>query len=152
MDGKIKIKGHLKFYMQWPVILSILLIVMDVLVFSVSVKAGTLVSIFLAAYILVVVFLYFHSKTMIMNELISFATQYGQVQKTLLNEFAVPYALLDYNGKILWMNEAFSTLTGKKNGIGRQFPVCFRKLQEISSPRKKKKKLISDIMKGIIRL
>ena len=44
MDGKIKIKGHLKFYMQWPVILSILLIVMDVLVFSVSVKAGTLVS------------------------------------------------------------------------------------------------------------
>ena len=86
MDGKIKIKGHLKFYMQWPVILSILLIVMDALVFSVSVKAGTLVSIFLAAYILVVVFLYFHSKTMIMNELISFATQYGQVQKTLLNE------------------------------------------------------------------
>lgn len=113
MDGKIKIKGYLKFYMQWPVILSILLIVMDVLVFSVSVKAGTLASIFLAAYILVVVFLYFHSKTMIMNELISFATQYGQVQKTLLNEFAVPYALLDYNGKILWMNEAFSALTGK---------------------------------------
>lgn len=113
MDGKIKIKGHLKFYMQWPVILSIMLIVMDILVFTVNVKAGTLVSIFLAAYILVVVFLYFHSKTMIMNELISFATQYGQVQKTLLNEFAVPYALLDYNGKILWMNEAFSALTGK---------------------------------------
>ena len=39
MDGKIKIKGQLKFYMQWPVILSILLMVMDVLVFTVSVKA-----------------------------------------------------------------------------------------------------------------
>ena len=141
MDGKIKIKGHLKFYMQWPVILSILLIVMDVLVFSVSVKAGTLVSIFLAAYILVVVFLYFHSKTMIMNELISFATQYGQVQKTLLNEFAVPYALLDYNGKILWMNEAFSTLTGKNKRYRKAVSCVFPEIAGDKLPKKEEKEV-----------
>ena len=141
MDGKIKIKGHLKFYMQWPVILSILLIVMDVLVFSVSVKAGTLVSVFLAAYILVVVFLYFHSKTMIMNELISFATQYGQVQKTLLNEFAVPYALLDYNGKILWMNEAFSTLTGKNKRYRKAVSCVFPEIAGDKLPKKEEKEV-----------
>ena len=141
MDGKIKIKGHLKFYMQWPVILSILLIVMDVLVFSVSVNAGTLVSIFLAAYILVVVFLYFHSKTMIMNELISFATQYGQVQKTLLNEFAVPYALLDYNGKILWMNEAFSTLTGKNKRYRKAVSCVFPEIAGDKLPKKEEKEV-----------
>ena len=141
MDGKIKIKGHLKFYMQWPVILSILLIVMDVLVFSVSVKAGTLVSIFLAAYILVVVFLYFHSKTMIMNELISFATQYGQVQKTLLNEFAVPYALLDYNGKILWMNEAFSNLTGKNKRYRKAVSCVFPEIAGDKLPKKEEKEV-----------
>ena len=141
MDGKIKIKGHLKIYMQWPVILSILLIVMDVLVFSVSVKAGTLVSIFLAAYILVVVFLYFHSKTMIMNELISFATQYGQVQKTLLNEFAVPYALLDYNGKILWMNEAFSTLTGKNKRYRKAVSCVFPEIAGDKLPKKEEKEV-----------
>lgn len=141
MDGKIKIKGHLKFYMQWPVILSILLIVMDVLVFSVSVKAGTLVSIFLAVYILVVVFLYFHSKTMIMNELISFATQYGQVQKTLLNEFAVPYALLDYNGKILWMNEAFSTLTGKNKRYRKAVSCVFPEIAGDKLPKKEEKEV-----------
>ena len=113
MDGKIKIKGQLKFYMQWPFILTVLLMVMDVLVFTVNVKAGALVSIFLAAYILIVVFLYFHSRAAIMNELISFATQYGQVQKVLLKEFIVPYALLDYNGKLLWMNDSFAALSGK---------------------------------------
>ena len=141
MDGKIKIKGHLKFYMQWPVILSILLIVMDALVFSVSVKAGTLVSIFLAAYILVVVFLYFHSKTMIMNELISFATQYGQVQKTLLNEFAVPYALLDYNGKILWMNEAFATLTGKNKRYRKAVSCVFPEIAGDKLPKQEDKEV-----------
>lgn len=113
MNGKIKIKGQLRFYMQWPVILTILLIAMDILVFTINIKAGALVSGFLAAYILIVVFLYFHSRAAIMNELISFATQYGQVQKTLLNEFIVPYALLDYNGKILWMNDAFAKLSEK---------------------------------------
>lgn len=126
MDGKIKIKGQLKFYMQWPFILTVLLIIMDVLVFTISTKAGTLVAFFLAAYILIVVFLHFHSRAVIMNELISFATQYGQVQKSLLNEFIVPYALLDCKGKILWLNEEFAKLTGKnkryRKGIATLFP------------------------------
>ena len=126
MDGKIRIKGQLKFYMQWPFILTVLLVVMDILVFIVSAKAGTLVSVFVAAYILIVVFLYFHSRAVIMNELISFATQYGQVQKVLLKEFIVPYALLDNNGKILWMNDAFAKLCGKtrryRKGVTNLFP------------------------------
>ena len=126
MDGKIKIKGQLKFYMQWPFILTILLVIMDILVFIVNAKAGTLVSVFVAVYILIVVFLYFHSRAVIMNELISFATQYGQVQKVLLKEFIVPYALLDNNGKILWMNDAFANLCGKtrryRKGVTNLFP------------------------------
>ena len=56
MDGKIKIKGQLKYYMQWPLILTVLLVLMDVLVFTVNRRAGALVSIFVAAYILIVVF------------------------------------------------------------------------------------------------
>ena len=126
MDGKIKIKGQLKFYMQWPFILTILLVIMDILVFIVNAKAGTLVSVFVAVSILIVVFLYFHSRAVIMNELISFATQYGQVQKVLLKEFIVPYALLDNNGKILWMNDAFAKLCGKtrryRKGVTNLFP------------------------------
>ena len=42
------------------------------------------------------------------GELINFATKYSIVQKKLLNEFEIPYALLERSGKILWMNEKFS--------------------------------------------
>ena len=45
--------------------------------------------------------MYVRSKSVVANELISFATQYSSVQKRLLNEFEVPYALLEYSGKIL---------------------------------------------------
>ena len=135
MDGKIRIKGQLKYYMQWPLILTILLVIMDILVFTVNRKAGALVSVFVAAYILIVVFLYFHSRAVIMNELISFATQYGQVQKTLLKEFIVPYALLDYNGKILWMNDAFATLSGKNRRYRKSVTNLFPELTKDKLPR-----------------
>lgn len=134
MDGKIKIKGQLKFYMQWPMILTVLLVFMDILVFTVDRKAGGLVSIFVAAYVLIVVFLYFHSRAVIMNELISFATQYGQVQKTLLKEFIVPYALLDYNGKILWMNDAFAALSGKNRRYRKSVTNLFPELTKDKLP------------------
>lgn len=135
MDGKIRIKGQLKFYMQWPLILTILLVIMDILVFTVNRRAGALVSIFIAAYILIVVFLYFHSRAVIMNELISFATQYGQVQKKLLKEFIVPYALLDYNGKILWMNDAFAALSGKNRRYRKSVTNLFPELTKDKLPR-----------------
>ena len=125
MNGGIKIKGQLKFYMQWPFILTVLLVVMEILVFTVNVKAGAVASAFLAAYLLIVVFLYFHSKTAIMNELISFATQYGQVQKTLLREFIVPYALLDSNGKVLWLNDAFAQIAGKNRKFRKKISSLF---------------------------
>lgn len=141
MNGKIKMKGQLKIYMQFPILLGTLLIIMNIAVFTVSVKAGALVSVFVAAYILIVVFLYFHSRAGIMNELISFATQYGQVQKTLLNEFAVPYALLDYNGKILWMNEAFSTLTGKNKRYRKAVSCVFPEIAGDKLPKKEEKEV-----------
>ena len=53
---KIKMKGQLKIYMQFPILLGTLLIIMNIAVFTVSVKAGALVSVFVAAYILIVVF------------------------------------------------------------------------------------------------
>ena len=48
MNGKIKISGPLKTYLNWPVALSILLIIMNAGVYLVNVKAGTLVSLFVA--------------------------------------------------------------------------------------------------------
>ena len=104
--------GQLGNYMYWPMILTVLIVVLDVPLYYIDKKAGFCVSIFGLLYFLIVTALFFANKSVVRNEVINFATQYGIVQKKLLNEFEVPYALLDYNSKILWMNEAFSTVTG----------------------------------------
>lgn len=112
MKKKIKLKGNLKNYMYWPLILTILLVVMNIPMYWISKEAGAAVSIFVAVYFIVVIFAYNFNKPVLVNELINFATQYGTVQKKLINEFEIPYALLDYNGKILWINEMFAEVTG----------------------------------------
>ena len=133
MKDGIKLKGKLATYMRWPFILTILLVAMDVLLYSVSWKAGGIGTVFTAVYLLLGILLYFHRRPVFLNELISFATQYGQVQKSLMKNFALPYALLDAEGKILWMNDEFLYLTGKdqkyRRFIGNIFPeVTMNKL------------------------
>lgn len=126
MKEKIKLKGQLKSYLRWPLIMTVLLIIMNVMLYMVDVKAGAIATGFTAVYIVAAVLLYFHRRPSILNELISFATQYGQVQKNLMQSFALPYALLDADGKILWMNDEFLFLTGKEKRyrkfIGNIFP------------------------------
>ncbi|MBS6195886.1 MAG: DHH family phosphoesterase [Clostridiales bacterium] len=114
MKDKIKLRGQLKSYMRWPLILTILLIVMNVILYFVNLKAGAVATGFTALYVAVAVLLYFQKRPSILNELISFATQYGQVQKNLMQNFALPYALLDADGKLLWMNDEFLFVTGKE--------------------------------------
>ena len=50
------------------------------------------------------------------REIINFATQYATAQNQMLDNFKVPHALLDMDGKILWVNQEFEKLTGKDKG------------------------------------
>ena len=78
-----------------------------------DVKMGGMFTGFVVVYFAVVVISGNRNKPLLLNELVNFATQYATVQKQLLNEFEVPYALLDYNARFLWVNEKFTGITGK---------------------------------------
>ena len=113
MKRKVQLKGRLKRYVQWPILMSILLLIMNLCMYAVSVKAGILMSAFVLLYMGIVIVLYVQNRSQIYGELVSFATQYGQVQRKLLKELAIPYALLDEDGKVLWANTAFFVACGK---------------------------------------
>ena len=112
-------------YMYWPLVLTILIVLMNIPLYFIDRKAGFCVSVFAVIYFLVVLGIYMVNKSMIRNEVISFATQYGTVQKRLLDEFEIPYALLDYNSKILWMNETFSRITEKDKDYHKSITTIF---------------------------
>ncbi|MFI3171452.1 MAG: DHH family phosphoesterase [Eubacteriales bacterium] len=115
MKNKIKFTGQLKLYMQWPIIMSLLLIAMNLWMYKVDLTSGILMSIFIAVYILVVVILYFYNREIIASDLIEFATQYGVTQNKLLKELDVPYILVLEDGKIIWSNDEFRDAISASN-------------------------------------
>ena len=125
MKSKIKLKGRLRSYMYWPLLLTKLLAIMNVPIYFLNVMLGALFSGFVVLYFVIVLIAYMSNKPALLNELINFATQYGTVQKKLLDEFELPYALLDYNGKLLWVNKQFVELTGKDKDYHKSITSIF---------------------------
>ena len=105
MKRSIKFKGRLRNYMYSPILLTILLVFMNIPIYFYHLEAGFVTSAFTLVYFVIVTVNYQKNKPFFVNELINFATQYGTVQRKLLNEFDIAYALIDYNGRILWVNE-----------------------------------------------
>ncbi|WP_022748879.1 DHH family phosphoesterase [Lachnobacterium bovis] len=125
MKGNIKFKGKLQSYIIAPLFLTIILVIVDIPLYMIDARAGVLVSACALFYFIFTVITYSNSKTKVMNELIDFATQYASVQKKLIDEFDIPYALLDFNGKILWVNNHFSDVTGVDKNYHKSITTIF---------------------------
>lgn len=106
-DKSIKIKGKLKNFFTLLFVMGGLLTVFNIAVAFINLTAGLLLSIFTVGFWTVIIIGYINNHEMILNELISFATQYGQVQRRLLRDLELPYALLDDNGRVIWTNTEF---------------------------------------------
>lgn len=128
MKQHIKLKGRLRRYLRWPIWLGLLFIALDVALYFVDLRSGEFLTGFLVIYMIVVHISYYRNKPYLTDEIISFATHYGTVQRQLLKEFEIPYALLDYNGRILWMNDRFMELTGKEKDYHKSVTTIFPSL------------------------
>lgn len=125
MKNSVKLKGRMKSYLQSSLYLGFLLIAVDVLIYFIDVLAGVVLSCFIVFYLAIILFLMFYNKPIIINELISFATQYGQIQRRLLRDLDLPHALLDENGKIIWTNIAFEKAVDKEKGYRKSITTLF---------------------------
>lgn len=54
MKKDVHLKGMLRLYMRWPAVMSILLIVMNLWIYSVDKRAGVIMSLFVAVYVVIV--------------------------------------------------------------------------------------------------
>lgn len=111
--NKVKMTGRLRAFLYAPLWLILILIGMNAIVYFISRKAGIIMSVAILLYFILVIVMLQTRQRAVMHEMISFATQYGQVQKKLLADLDIPYAITDDHGKLLWFNNAFSDVTGK---------------------------------------
>ena len=134
MKNNVKLKGRLKSYLQSSLYLGFLLMAVDVLIYMIDYRAGLVLSAFLILYIAIILSMMFYNKPIIMNELISFATQYGQIQRRLLRDLELPHALLDDGGKIIWTNIAFQRLVHQETGYRKSVTSLFPSITKDKLP------------------
>lgn len=113
----VRLKGQLKSYMRWPLIMTILLIAMNLWMYQIDKNAGLLMTLFVFIYLVIVSVLYFHNRSLILADLIEFSTQYQEIQTVLLQDLAIPYAITSGDGYILWKNKCFQELLDGKDKL-----------------------------------
>lgn len=117
MKEKLKIKGQLRGYMQWPLYLSALLIAANAAIGAVSVKAGVIMSIFTVLYIGIAAWIFTYKRKRLLNGLVEFSTEYSSMQKRLLIELELPYGIADESGRVLWGNTALLEALGEEKPL-----------------------------------
>ena len=113
MNKKFKLRGHLKHLTRWPLYLTVLLIALNVLVYMIDCKAGLVVTLGTLIYAVCAVGILLYHRPQMFNDLIAFASQYEVLEKRVLEDLALPYAVMDIEGRMIWSNKEFSELTGK---------------------------------------
>lgn len=124
-NKKMRLKGQLRMYMHWPLIMAVLLVAMNIWIYVIDKRAGLIMSVFILIYLGIAGGLYFYNRSLILADLIQFSVQYKGIENTLLKELSIPYAIALEDGRILWTNDSFKALTSgqkKEKTLNRLIP------------------------------
>ncbi len=123
--SQVRLKGKLRTYIRAFIYLGVLLAAINVIIYMLDTRAGLIISGYVVLYFALAFTLYGYNKNLIAKELVSFATHYSQVQKALLQELEIPYAVLDDEGHIIWMNGWFEKITHKEHNYRKSITSIF---------------------------
>ncbi|NLO08781.1 MAG: DHH family phosphoesterase [Clostridiales bacterium] len=135
MGKKIRLNSSLKVYLLWPVYLTVLLLLMNLVIYVINKQAGYVMTGFIVVYFLFALSTFYFKRHQIATELVRYAMDFAQVQKRLLKEMAVPYALLDVDARLQWGNNEFMDLLQGKKEIGRTISSILPDITEDSLPK-----------------
>ena len=136
MNEKRDINSVYNRYRQVPVYLIGLFCLMTVLMYLIGIGAGILATIFTLTYGVITVFVFLRMNLLERDRYVEFAMEHGKMQKELIKEFPVPYALLDESGKVVWVNDEFSSITesSKRKLMKLNIVQVFEEVTEESLP------------------
>ncbi|MCR5829675.1 MAG: DHH family phosphoesterase [Lachnospiraceae bacterium] len=114
----MRFKGNMRHIMtmllQLPLYMCVLLVIMDIYLYTISTDAGLAGTLFTIAYIIGCAVVYAVRWKKLDRELVKFAIGFDQTQRKLLSEMSIPYVIVDEEGCILWADSEFLRLSGER--------------------------------------
>ncbi len=112
---KTRMKARLSSYMNWPIYFCVFWIIITVLTWYLHKPSGIIMSVAVAMYIIASLVVYLRFNLSLTKRLMEFGAAYSQVQRQMLHELEIPYALMEHNGRIMWTNHQLDKLTDGKS-------------------------------------
>ncbi|MBC7960753.1 MAG: DHH family phosphoesterase, partial [Vallitaleaceae bacterium] len=109
-EKKVRRSGKIEGYFRWPLFYLIIIATITIIGALYNPTLGFVFCMFLLLATTLGVYLMFFNRKHLMTEIVDFALNFNEVQKELLENFEMPYVLMDQVGRIKWRNEAFKEL------------------------------------------
>lgn len=129
-----KASGLLRSFFWWPVYIGALLLVLTGCMYAVDTTCANMLAVFAFIYCIVCGLMIFYLRPGIMHEIIKVSSNYAQIQRQLLYDLAVPYSILDDNGRVLWMNKAMQEKADRKKDFKKNIAIIFPTVTPASFP------------------
>ena len=148
MNRRIRLSGALRVYLLWPIILTSVLLCMNLSIYLIDRLAGYVMTAFTVIYFAMALTVYLVKRHKIAAEMVRYAMDYGQVQKRLLKELHLPYAILDLEGRMQWGNDEFMDIIQEKSAARRSISNIFPEITEEVLPKKEMDEILHVVLHG----
>lgn len=139
MGRKSKQKEQHREVFLLPLFFTIALVFVNVGLYFFDIGAGLFFSLCLCIYSGVLYWVYNRQQQKTNSWLNDLVAESGQIQRKLLKELDVPYALLDVFGDIVWMNEGFQKVIQKEENYHRSLAAMIPELTPDVFPKEQEK-------------
>jgi len=112
MNNEKKIKNRIQITIVLPIILALILLGVSIYVNGLDTKIGVISVVLLVVYLLIAIIMYFRLSPYYSSVLVEYSLEQGKIQKELLYEMEIPYAILDLSGHVMWSNNMFHDILG----------------------------------------
>jgi len=102
-----KLKGTLRSYLRWPLLLGILLLIMNLQIYTVSLRAGIIMSAYVTVYLIIAVLLYYFKRGALLHDLVEYAIRFQVTVNNVAEKLDIPFAILGPDGRCIWENDNF---------------------------------------------
>lgn len=116
-----KIKGTLRSYLRWPFFLGLLLIIMNIQIYTINCKAGYIVSAYVVIYLIIATLLYLFKRATLLHDLVEYSMRFQATVNRVASNFDIPVAILDPDARCIWENKQFRLTFS--NGLKKKYRI-----------------------------
>ena len=130
MKNEKSLRRKIQYIILIPIILAILLTCVTIYVNGLESKVGTFSLAILVVYIIISIIIYLRMIPSVDSVVLDYSLEQGKIQKELLADLEIPYAIMDTSGHIMWANKMFKETIGvnPESRIKRSIDVYFPEL------------------------